>query len=387
MNNASRWTWRPSRRAKRWLLAVAALVLGAGAWAYFNRPPPPAPPPSAAAELADITQTVQAAGILQPKLKVDVGAQVSGQVKRLHVQLGQHVAKGDLLVSLDPELARNDVQQAEATLAQQSAALERSQVDLRLARQEAERQRRLLAGDATSRIDAETAEANLAKLEADLRGQGATLARLKADLGKRQLALGYTSIVAPMDGDVVNIAVQEGQTLIAAQITPVLMTLAKLDTMTVKTRVAEADIQQVRVGQSASFTTLSGNAKRYAGTVRVVQPIPEKIGNAQFYNVLFDVDNVAHELLSDMTVQVELVTATAKKVLAIPVVALGARAADGRHEVRVLDAAGKSAPRPVRIGLQDGAKGQVLEGLTAGEKVLLAPAPDAAASGASAASR
>lgn len=378
--------------ARRWRfrIAVALIVLlAAGGYWFSQRKPEAPPPPTAAVAIADLTQTVQSAGVLQPKIKVDIGAQVSGQIRRLHVQLGQKVAKGELLVSLDPELARNDVQQAEAQVARQATVVESREIELRVARREAERQRRLLRGEATSGTEAEKAETELAKLEADLRGQSATLAQLKADLGKKQLALGYTSITAPLDGEVVSIAVQEGQTVTAVQTTPLLLTLAKLDTITVRARVAEADIQSVHVGQPASFVTLAGSGRRYSGKVRVIQPIPERAGNAVFYNVLFDVDNAAHELLSDMTVQVELVTGKAEKALVMPIVALGARQADGRYAVRVMGADGKHAQRLVRTGLQDSARVQILEGLKVGEKVLLAPPPDAAdgaASGASAAS-
>jgi len=369
--------------------AAAVVLLAAGGYWQSQRKPEVPPLPTATTEMADISQTVQSAGILQAKLKVDIGAQVSGQIKRLHVQLGQKVSKGELLVSLDPELARNDVQQAEALLARQATVVESREIDVRVARREVERQRRLLKGEATSGVDAEKADTELAKLEADLRGQSATLAQLKADLGKKELALGYTSITAPMDGEVVSIAVQEGQTVTAVQTTPLLLTLAKLDVITVRSRVAEADIQAIRVGQEASFVTLAGSGKRYHGKVRVIQPIPERAGNAVFYNVLFDVDNAAHELLSDMTVQVELVTGHADKALVMPIVALGARQNDGRFAVRVMEADGKHVQRLVRTGLQDSAKVQILDGLTLGEKVLLAPPPDAAdgaASGASAAS-
>jgi macrolide-specific efflux system membrane fusion protein len=367
---------------------IVVLLLGLGYWSMQRKPEAP-PLPTAAAELSDIKQTVQSAGILQAKLKVDIGAQVSGQIKRLHVQLGQKVAKGELLVSLDPELARNDVQQAEASLARQATVVESREIDVAAARRELERQRRLFKGEATSGVEAEKAETDLAKLEADLRGQSATLAQLKADLGKKQLALGYTSITAPMDGEVVSIAVQEGQTVTAVQTTPLLLTLAKLDVITVRARVAEADIQSISVGQEASFVTLAGKGKRYSGRVRVIQPIPERAGNAVFYNVLFDVDNAAHELLSDMTVQVDLVTGRAEKSLSVPIVALGARQADGRYAVFVQGADGKPAQRLIRTGLQDSARVQVLDGLKAGEKVLLVPPPEAAdgaASGASAAS-
>jgi macrolide-specific efflux system membrane fusion protein len=320
-----------------------------------------------------VTQTVQAAGVLQAKTRVDVGAQVSGQIQTLHVQLGQQVRKGELLVSLDPELARSDVAQAEASVAQATAALDSRRIDAEAARRELKRQQRLLAGQATSGNEAEKAETDLAKIEADLRGQAATVARLQAELDKKKVSLSYTRITAPMDGTVVSLPVQVGQTVISVQITPVILTLADLDTITVRTKVPEADVQAIKVGQTARFSTLSGEGKRYEGKVRVIQPVPERAGNAVFYNVLFEVDNRDRALFSDMTVQVDIETGSAKQVLAMPIVALGERGKDGRFTVQVLDAAGKQVPRQVKVGLQDGAKVQVLDGLKAGEKVLLAP--------------
>lgn len=380
-------------RLKAWLkpwwarVLLVAVLAGAGyaAWRLVYPAPPPPPPPSGEARLADITQTVQAAGILQPRLKVDVGAQVSGQVQKLHVELGQQVRKGDLLVSLDPELARSDVTQSEAALAQQAALIDSRQVDLALLQRETQRQRRLLAGEATAAVEAERAETDLAKLQAELRGAQAQLKRLQAELDNRRLRLGYTSIRAPMDGTVVNLPVQEGQTIIAVQITPVMVTLANMDEITVRARVPEADIANVRTGQVARFVTLAGEAQRYEGRVRVIQPVPDRVGNAVFYNVLFEVDNRARKLLSDMTVQVGIETGLAKQALSIPMVALGERGDDGRYDVTVLEAQDKQVPRKVRTGLQDGARIQVTDGLKAGDKVLLAP-PSAASAAASAAS-
>jgi len=377
---------------RRWrgrLIVAGVLVAAVVGWRLMNPPKPPPPPPTAKVALADIAQLVQAAGVLQAKTKVDVGAQVSGQIQTLHVQLGQAVKKGDLLVSLDPELARSDVLQAEAALAQQRAVLESRQIDLKTARREWERQQRLLAGKATAGAEAERAETELAKLEADVRGQTATVQRLQADLAKRQVNLGYTRITAPMDGTVVSLPVQVGQTVIAVQITPVMLTLADLDTITVRTKVPEADIQSLKVGQVARFSTLSGEGKRYEGKVRVIQPVPERVGNAVFYNVLFDVDNRDRLLYSDMTVQVDIETGSAKQVLAMPMVALGERdAKDGRFRVTLVDKDQKQSPRQVKTGLQDGAKVQVLDGLKAGDTVLLAPpsAAEAASAASSAAS-
>lgn len=376
---------------KRWrkrLIVIALLAGGiaAAVWA-FHKPAVAPPPPSGIVALADITQAVQAAGVLQAKTRVDVGAQVSGQIQTIHIELGQQVKKGDLLVSLDPDLARSDVAQAEAAVAQASAALDSRRIDADAARRELKRQQRLLAGQATSGNEAERAETELAKIEADLRGQAANLQRLQADLDKRKVNLSYTRITAPMNGTVVNLPVQVGQTVISVQVTPVILTLADLDTITVRTKVPEADIQAIKVGQVARFSTLSGEGKRYEGKVRVIQPVPERAGNAVFYNVLFEVDNRDRALFSDMTVQVDIETGAAKQVLSMPVVALGERGKDGRFTVTVLDAANKQTSRQVKVGLQDGAKVQVLDGLKAGEKVLLAPpsAADAAASAAASA--
>ena len=380
-----RHLWRAFPRL-RWVAVLALAAAGVGGWRLWRPPAPPPAPPTALVEKADITQVVQAAGVLQARTRVDVGAQVSGQIKTLHVQLGQDVKKGDLLVSLDPELALNDVTRAEAALQQQRALLDARQIDLATARRERDRQRRLLAGDATAALEAERAESELAKLEADVRGQSAVLARLQADLAQAQVRLGYTRITAPMDGTVVNIPVQVGQTVIAVQITPVMLTLADLDTITVRTRVPEADIQSIKVGQSARFTTLAGESRRYEGRLRVIQPIPERSGNAVFYNVLFEVDNKQRLLYSDMTVQVDVETGRAAQVPAIPMVALGERDADGRWRVTVLDKDGQQSARWVKTGLQDGARVQVVEGVALDESVLLAPpAPASAASAASAA--
>jgi macrolide-specific efflux system membrane fusion protein len=369
--------WRHIRKYWRSAIGpilVATLVAGA-AFYFFNRPAPVAPaPPTATVERANITQVILATGRLQPRLKVDVGAQVGGQVRQLHVQLGQVVKAGALLVSMDSESARNAVQQAEAALAQQAAIVTRTRVDLEAARNEDGRQHRLLANDATSLMDMENANTALTKLEAELQGQEATLVQRRADLADKKLKLSYTRVSSPIDGEVVNIAAQEGQTVNALQSTPTLLTLAQLNTMTVKAKVAEAEIGLVKVGQAARVTTLAANSRHYEGKVRVVQPIPESSGNALFYPVLFEIDNADHQLLSDMTVQVELEVDRANQVPSLPIIALDQRDSSGLYTVQVLDAAGKASPRQVRIGIRDDAHAQVLAGLKVGERVLLAPA-------------
>lgn len=368
--------WRQVRA--HWRAIVAALIGGwflLGAVSRVSSTAPPLPPPSVLVERRDITQLVQAIGQLQPASKVEIGAQVSGLVRKLHVQLGQTVNVGALLVSLDSDSARNAVQQAEAALAQQAAAMKRTSIELAAARREAGRQARLLTGDATTYQEKEKAETDLAKLEAEQDVQQASLAQKRADLAEKQLKLTFTRVSAPIDAEVVSIAVQEGQTVNALQMAPTLLTLAQLNRMTVKTHVAEAEIGLVRVGQLARVTTLAADSRGYEGRVKVVQPIPERIGNATFYNVLFDIDNADHRLLSDMTVQVELEVARADQVLALPIVALGQRDSSGSYAVQVLDSTGKPSSRKIQLGIRNDSHVQVLEGLKPGERVLLVPPP------------
>lgn len=360
-------------RASLGPLIVALLIFGV--IRHFSSTAKASPPPSAVVELSDIVHTVQAAGRLQPRVKVDIGAQVSGQVRQLHVQLGQAVKAGAALVSLDSDSGRNAVSQASAALAQQSATVKGARIELDAARREAGRQQRLLAGDGTTSVEKDKADTALATLAAKLEVQEATLDQRRADLAEKQLQLTHTRVSSPIDGEVVAIAVQEGQTVNALQMTPTLITLAQLTSMTVKAQVAEAEIALVRVGQPARVTTLATNARRYEGKVRVVQPIPERIGNGLFYIVLFDVDNADHQLLSDMTVQVELEVARAIRVPALPIVALDKRDGAAGYTVQVLDTKGNVSARQVRIGIRDDLRAQVLDGLNPGERVLLAPTP------------
>jgi macrolide-specific efflux system membrane fusion protein len=376
----AQWRYLRMNRLSLFILIISILAV-IGLFFSFNdrKPRPSLALPSASVEVGDIAHIVQATGQLVPRLKVDIGAQVSGQVRKVHVQLGQSVEKGTLLVTLYSDTSENAVQQAKAALAQQAATTKRARIELRAAEREASRQDRLLAGDATTAFDKEKAETDLAKLEAAQQIEYATLEQRRADLVDKQLKLTFTRVSAPISGEVVAIAVQEGQTVNALQMAPTLLTLAQLNTMTVKARVAEAEIGLVKTAQVARVTTLATNARRYEGKVRVIQPIPERIGNALFYNVLFDIDNADHQLLSEMTVKVELEVARARQVPTIPIVALNQRNTDGSYAVQVLDVNGRASPRQVRTGILNDTHAQIIDGLKPGERVLLAP-PDGATS-------
>ena len=317
-----------------WILLLCLVAIGVSYYWWFK--PSKANYQTVAISYGDIAEKVVSSGVLQPSLKVDVGAQVSGQLQKLHVHLGQSVKKGDLLATIDPSIAKNDLLNLEATLEQLAAQRDAKQTDLEQAERELARQNTMLQSEATAKLDAEQADSTVRKTKADMRALGAQIRQTKIGVDSARTKLGYTQITAPVDGDVVNIATQEGQTVIAVQQVPIILTLAKLDTMTVKAQVSEADVASLRPDQAVYFTTLGQSEERHFGKLRTIQPTPEKINSAIFYSALFDVPNSKRDLWTDMTVQVSFILNEAKHVLLVPVIALGDKDKDGRYFVKVL---------------------------------------------------
>jgi macrolide-specific efflux system membrane fusion protein len=355
---------------KRWVQVSLACFVAIGAAVFWVSKPAAPAYQTVAIKYADIEEKVVSSGVLQPVKKVDVGAQVSGQLQKLHIQLGQSVKKGDVLATIDPSIARNDLLNMEATLEQQTAQRESKQSDLEQAERELVRQNTMLQSDAASRFDVEQADTKVRVMKADLRALAAQMRQTQIGVESARTRLGYTQITAPMDGDVVNITTQEGQTIIALQQAPIIMSLARLDTMTVKAQVSEADVVRLHPGQTVYFTTMGDAEAKHFGKLRTIQPAPEKINNAIFYNALFDVPNAKRDLWTDMTVMASFILNEAKHVLIVPVLALGEKDKDGRYAVRVLNQDGTVSERKVSISLNDHVNAQVKEGLTDGDRVI-----------------
>jgi len=364
-----RWSW--------FRILMTALLLALIAWGVKAIVFPTKAVPqytTAKAAKADLENAVLATGTLQAFRKVDVGAQVSGQLQKLEVGLGDKVKKGQLLATIDPELAQNEALNAEASLEgllaqRQSTLLQLEQAQIDLARQQT-----MLSREATSKQAVEDASLKQRTLQSDLALRDADIKKAKLTLDSAKTRLGYTRILAPIDGEVVAITTLEGQTVIAAQQAPNLLTLADLSSITVKAQISEADVMKVHAGQVVYFTTLGEPDKRYYGKLRAIQPMPEKVpdkvATAIFYNALFEVPNLTHALRQDMTAQVAIVLDHAKSVLSIPTIALGIKAKDGRYTVRVVGADGFAVDRQIKTGLNNNVQVQVLEGLKEGDLVV-----------------
>lgn len=330
----------------------------------------------------NIEALVTATGVLQPRTYVDVGAQVSGQLESLHVQVGDEVKQGDLLAEIDPTVYLARVDGTRAQLRNQQAQLKDRKAQLTLADIQLQRQKNLFAEDATTREALQSAEASLRSAEAQIEALTAQIEQTQSTLRAEEANLEYAKIYAPMDGTVVTIDARQGQTLNASQTTPILMRIADLDTMSVQAQVSEADIGQLETGMPVYFTTLGNQGRRWEGELSRIEPTPLVENNVVLYYALFDVPNPGGRLLPQMTAQVFFVAGAADDALVVPVSALryggqerrdaGTDSASGRPAtVSVVRPGAAPELRNVRVGVTDRVHAEILSGLREGERVLL----------------
>ena len=395
------------------LLAVAAI--GALAWHQWSGSRAKGPEYIfATVQRTDFEDLVSATGALQPRDYVDVGAQVSGQLKKLHVEVGSDVTEGQLLAEIDAEQSAARVDASRASLRAQQAQLAQSQVNLQKAERDLERLQRLWKEEATTLELVQNAETTVAATRAQINTQKAQIEQLQASMRVDESNLKYTRIYAPMAGTVVSITAKQGQTLNTNQAAPTILRIADLSIMTVQTQVSEADVSKLRLSMPAYFTTLGGQGRRWNGELKKIEPTPTVTNNVVLYNALFDVDNRGRSLLPSMTAQVFFIVAQARDALVVPMSAVtfqrpqargageGASAptgearraareqgrAEGRPRggprqgaeqragqprpatVKVAAADGGIAEREVTVGVSNRVQAQILSGLEEGERVV-----------------
>ncbi|MBI2977928.1 MAG: efflux RND transporter periplasmic adaptor subunit [Rhodospirillales bacterium] len=399
---------RRPRLTRRHLLfagVLATLVAAAaGTWTWW-RGPPVERYVTATVERGAIEDSTTALGTLQPFEFVDVGTQVSGQLRKIHVEIGAAVKEGDLLAEIDPAVYQAKVDASRAQLLNLKAQLADKRAQLLNARRQFQRESNLMKAKATSEEAYQNAEAALGSATAQVDALKAQIQNTESVLRVDETNLGFTKIHAPMTGTVVAQIAKQGQTLNANQQAPIVLRIADLSTMTVWTQVSEADIGRLRIDMDVYFTTLGQSDRRWRGKLRQILPTPEIVNNVVLYNALFDVPNPTGELLPQMSAQVFFVSARARNALVVPMSALkpagdkggnkkrkaaGERAkvgeaasvpvaADGapvpaRYKVHVLTPGGGIEERDITVGITNRVSAQVLSGLEEGERVVVGAA-------------
>jgi HlyD family secretion protein len=377
------------RRVTTLGLVVAAAA--AGVWAYLSVGTSGSTPKyrTAAVERGPLTASVSATGSLNAVVTVQVGSQVSGQIRELYVDFNSPVKRGQLIARIDPSSfeakvnqAIADVESARANVLNQDAALEKARADVdnmralvatarantakaqvavvdtrrNLERTEGLLRRELIAqsdkdaaqtayDSAVAQVEANraqerAAESNLRSAsasarvaEAQLQAARATLRQKEAIHRQAEVDLAYTYIRAPVDGVVVSRNVDVGQTVAASLQAPVLFTIAQdLSRMRVDASVDEADIGRVRVGQRATFTVDSFPTRRFSGEVDQIRKAAVTVQNVVTYTVVINVDNAEQTLLPGMTANVQIVTDRRPAVLKAPNAALRFKPPAGEGE-------------------------------------------------------
>ncbi|MES2626347.1 MAG: efflux RND transporter periplasmic adaptor subunit [Pseudomonadota bacterium] len=361
-------TGKRKRKSKRGLVLVALVVLVGAGWWYWQKTNTVAEedePLIATVEIDSIENTIASAGTLKASRLIEVGAQVSGQLQKLHVKVGDVVEEGQLLAEIDARVQAGRVDASRASIAAQEAQLDARRAALELAKANSARQERLMTSDATSQLEYDNAVNNLAAAESSLIQLQRQIEQSRATLASDETQLEFSKIYAPAAGTIVAIDMIEGRTLNATQQAPTLMRIADLGTMTVEADISEADIASVRAGMDVYFTTLGGGNRRWYGKLRQILPTPEVLNNVVLYTGLFDIDNADGALLSEMTAQVYFITSAAENVLTVPMGALTFQAPGGPpNAARVAPAAGSVAAPPgaARAGAARGPAGRAAGG-------------------------
>ncbi|EOH2866401.1 efflux RND transporter periplasmic adaptor subunit [Campylobacter coli] len=369
------------------LIVVILALFGVGAYFIFFNDNEKITYLTQKVKKIDISQTIEAVGKVYAKDQVDVGAQVSGQIIKLYVDVGSHVKQGDLIAQIDKDKQQNDLDITKAQLESAKANLESKKVALEIASKQYQREQKLYAAKASSLENLETQKNNFYTLKASVAELNAQVIQLEITLKNAKKDLDYTTITAPIDGVVINVAVDEGQTVNANQNTPTIVRIANLDEMEIKMEIAEADVNKIKIGTELEFSLLNDPQKTYRASIASIDPADTEVSdssssyssssssssNAIYYYAKFYVQNKDNFLRIGMSIQNEIVIASVKDVIAVPTYAIKNDAKG--YYVEILQNQ-KAVKKYVKFGIKDSINTQILEGVDENEELIISSSAD-----------
>ena len=340
------------------------------------------------AKKGSFSKKVDATGEIFATELIDVGAQVSGQIKKLYVKLGDQVKKGDMIASIDSSTQQNSIDNKEAQLAIYKAQLESAKVALNIAKTQFDRENALFAKNATSKQEFESAKNTYSANSAKIKELEAQIKQTNIELSTAKINLGYTKITAPRDGTVVSVQVEEGQTVNANQTTPTIVNIADLSHVKMKMQIAEGDITKIKVGTPVEYSILSEPTKKFQTTVSSIDPglttlsdgsygssssskssysSSSSSSSAVYYYAQSIVDNKDGILRIGMTTQNELLIANVEDAIIVP--SIGIKKDENGTFVYVLKD-GKPVKTAVKTGIKDNLDTQIISGINEGDEII-----------------
>lgn len=343
-----------------WKIAGFLLVVGAAAAAFIILGRDREKEPdfhTARVVRRDIGTTVIATGIVKPMVgaEVKVGSRVSGVVKRLRAQIGDHVEAGQVIAELDDAELKAKLNQVVAALAKSEADLEYSRINL-------ERLRSLFEKDYASKQEFDQAETARKVAEAQVE-------QARANVEMARVQVEYARIHAPVPGVIASISTQEGETVAASFAAPTFVNIIDLDRLEVQAYVDETDIGRIREGLEASFTVDTYPDTDFKGRVTAIHPKAVIQDNVVNYIVTIEItDTQGRTLRPEMTANVNIFLEVRRDALAVPASAVAR--SGGERFVTVFED-GRKERRTVKVGRRDGGYLEILEGLAEGETVVI----------------
>lgn len=314
----------PARRRWLWPVIIAVIVLAAAYWFMSSRGDTDEQAfRTEAVTRGEIRTAISATGTLSATATVDVGTQVSGILQTVDVDFNDNVKKGEVIARIDPSTYQARLDQASASLASARAGLNESQASARNAEADYSRKSDLAKRQLVSRTDADLALANRDQARARIVSAGAQVKQQQANVDSARLDLEKTVIRSPVDGVVLSRAVEPGQTVAASLQTPVLFKIAgDLRQMEIVLAIDEADIGQVKNGQSVKFSVDAFPDRNFRGKVKQIRLAAANTANVITYPVVVQVDNADQILLPGMTANAEIEISNRENVLSVPNAAL-----------------------------------------------------------------
>jgi HlyD family secretion protein len=306
---------------KKLILFVVVLALAGGGFYYYKLRTSKVEPTILTQPLSrgDVVETVGATGTLEAVETVDVGTQVSGVVQELYADFNSIVKKGQVIAKLDPQLIQTQIEQQTANVNRAAADLDRLKVALADAKQKLDRAEQMSAKQLIPRTELETAEVNVRSAEAQIKSSEASLTQAQAQLNNQKVNLGYTTIVAPIDGIIISRNVDQGQTVASSMNAPTLYVIAAdLTKMQVLANIDEADVGRMRPGQRVTFRVDAFPTDTFVGEVEQVRLQPAVVQNVVTYSTVIAVPNQDLKLKPGMTANVNIEIARRNNVLRIP---------------------------------------------------------------------
>lgn len=363
---------------KKLFIALIIIGLFVVVWFWQRQQPPQLEYLTETVTLTDIEETVIAGGQVYAEELVDVGAQATGRVDKLHVKLGQRLKKGDLIADIDATQQQNTLKDEQASYQALIAQHDIKKLQLSQSQNDFNKQKQGFDAGIVSEMDLNKAKNALLVAQKELSASTSQLEQAKLKIATAKTNLAYTRITAPIDGVVVSVVTKEGQTINAMQSSPTIIKLAQIDTVQIKAKFSEADIPKLKVGMTANFTILGLPNQKFNATLEAIELSPigdSSQSGAVYYYGLLSVPNPNHELFIGMTANVTVMIAKKAQTLAIPLTALGKQVGTDEFDVQVIDNQDSDTPtistRKVKVGINDKINTEIVSGLKQGEKVIV----------------